>query len=107
MVIRELQAERKRWSEVLLGTLMVTPQVEFSLLYVTRSRLTCLKVMVTDHILSQMNPVCTSRPYSSSPALILSYNISRSCQCHIILRCTVCVCVCIHTHTHIYICVYI
>jgi len=59
LVIRELQAELTRRNRVLLGTLMATTQVEFSLLYVIRSRLTCLKVIVTGHILSRMNPVCT------------------------------------------------
>jgi hypothetical protein len=61
MIIRELQAELNRWNRILLGILMTTSQVEFSLLYLTQSRLTCLKVIVTGHILRQMNPLCTLR----------------------------------------------
>jgi hypothetical protein len=63
MVVLELQAELTRCNAVFLGILMATPQLEFSLLYVTRSRLTSLKVIVASHLLNQMNPVCTSRLY--------------------------------------------
>ena len=76
MVIRELQAEVTRWNRVILGTLMATSQVEFSLSCVTRSRLTYLKVIVTGHILSQMNPVCTSRPYFFKFSFNIILNIS-------------------------------
>jgi hypothetical protein len=65
---------------------MATPQVEYSLLYITRNRLTCLKVSVTGHILSQMNIVCTSRPYFFK----ISFNvILQIFHGHIFLCCTI------------------